>query len=487
MLEKEVRRARKEAFKSSSALVQTQEELKIARNRGTLMREETEGQRRVNEEMELEVGRAREQLERLREELESQRQMKDEIEQEALQSREQLGALLEEFGSLRERLQASEEDRDALSQAMNAEKVARVAAEVVTALPLSREIGQVASPRKRRRDERESEREHRDPLGMEMLEDEYEEDKDELMTLKEDLRNEKRLRTDAEELAHFMRMECQFGCCACRLAERKGERYVHDKEFAAKMEKMRETEKRPQEQMREAEQIPGEQKQEDARKQENGQKHGDDQMQEDKQEKKAAQEQVWVQEPQQEQAEVLNDDEEIAEIMLVDPAPPESLEEQRQEPDMQPADEELIVFSPTSGTFSKATSPLRPTFTEETECHSSAQATASTQPAETPVTPPAQPKSQQIGLPFTPRPLPNLPYPAPRTISTTTTVPLKADDSIFCPAPSTPGGISREEALEQIRLRRGRARSFAVSGTPKKGKDGEAARRQISAPGGSGV
>ena len=100
-------------------------------------------------------------------------------------------------------------------------------------------------------------------------------------------------------------------------------------------------------------------------------------------------------------------------------------------------------------------------------------------------------------IPSIPRPLPTPPVPTSNhgdimfgsdqlaTESTTTVIPLKDDTpELFSPAPDTPGGISREAALEQIRARRGRARSYAASHgapTPKKGITGTP-RREISAP-----
>lgn len=53
--EKEVRRARKEAFKSSSDLFKSQEESKTARNKYTLIKKESEAQRRRAAEKEKEA------------------------------------------------------------------------------------------------------------------------------------------------------------------------------------------------------------------------------------------------------------------------------------------------------------------------------------------------------------------------------------------------------------------------------------------------
>ncbi|KAL9125300.1 MAG: hypothetical protein Q9217_005482 [Psora testacea] len=398
--EKEIRRARKEAFKSSSALVKLQEELKSARNRYTLMREE----------------------------METQRRNKADKEQEAFQAQYQLVGLQEEVEMLRKKLQVTEEERDALKFAVTVEDV-EDAAEGAFAFPPSDEGGDIVSPKKRRIDEREHQKENVDPGAMETAwEDE------ELMTLEEELSFEKRLRRRAEEEVHFLKMECQLGICSCRVAESSGMQYIHDDTFATKVEK-------------------GQQAQ--------------NQRQEEKQENK--------------QTEKANNDEGSDETTPADPALSSPVQ-QRQEVAERPIEQECIIFSPTSGTFLKTTSPTLPTPANELEPDSNPQAT-------TPPPPAPQSEPQQFPIPTTPRPLSNLPYHAPRTISTTTTVPLKADDAVFGPAPNTPGGITREQALEQIRLRRGRARSFALGagGDRDTAKDGESGRREISAPAGSGV
>ena len=387
IFEKEVRRARKEAFKSSSSLVNMQEELKSVRNRYTLMREE----------------------------MESQRRMKNAKEQEAIQTQCQLTELQEELEVLRKSLSVTEEEREGLKNALREEEVAKAAAEGVIALPISRDDDEFASPRKRRREERQSLKENLDPLATN-------DDDVELMALKEDLRLEKRLRTKAQEETHFLKMECQFGVCSCRVAERQGASYVHDATFGTPVQES----------------------------QENG---------------------------------ILNDRKpnSMPDLMPIDPALESSLSETT-ELDQRISDQAQIIFSPNSGTFSKAPSPMRPNFFDSNE-------PASTALPQSPLLKAPTSPSPQIPvdpLPQTPRPLPRPPIQQPRTISTTTVVPLRADDVLFSPAPNTPGGISREEALEQIRLRRGRARSFAVGrgGTPAKGVDG--ATRTISAPVGRG-
>ncbi|KAI4090061.1 MAG: hypothetical protein LQ344_004991 [Seirophora lacunosa] len=189
--EKEVRRARKEAFKSSSALVKLQEELKATRNRYTLMREEVEVQKRKIKSRE----------------------------EEAFAAQYQLVGVQEELETARRKTKVTEEERDALKTSLHQEEVARIAAEGKIALPPSQADDEFSSPKKRRR---ESVKENVDPEAMEV------EAPSELDNLKWELRMEKSLRYQAASLVDFMKMECQFRCCSCRIAEEQGVEYIND-------------------------------------------------------------------------------------------------------------------------------------------------------------------------------------------------------------------------------------------------------------------
>jgi len=378
--EKEVRRARKEAFKSSSALVKMQEELKSARNKYTLMREEVDVQRRKV----------------------------DAKEQETFAAQNMLVDLQEEIDRLRQQNKVVEGQRDALKTALKGEEIARIATEGAIGLPATADDDEFASPKKiSRHRHRESLKENMDPQAPEL--------EDQLLALYEEIRTEKRMRMRADEQVHFMKMECQFQCCSCRVAEKQGVEYVHDDSLATQMGRM-------------AAKIVDE----------------------------------YV------------------------PAPELVLEQQEQRPSTPQArpsqeretSEPAVNFSPTTGTFHKATpSPTKP-------------APSTAIPSSRPSPPPApSPEPQLPTTPNSPVQEPQTPRPRPlplRTISRTTTSTIRLKDPIDIPppAPMTPGGISREEALEQIRQRRGRARSIAAgNGTPR-GRMGEGeGRRDVSAPG----
>ncbi|KAI1111408.1 hypothetical protein F5Y14DRAFT_312528 [Nemania sp. NC0429] len=118
--EKEIRRARKETFKSQSTMLKLQEELKSAR--GSLKSaEECLGR-------EKELSKARE--------------------QEAFAARYQLASLQQELETAQERIAFLEEERDAFKAAAQSEEVARIAAEGRLPLPPENPGSEFASPRK---------------------------------------------------------------------------------------------------------------------------------------------------------------------------------------------------------------------------------------------------------------------------------------------------------------------------------------------------
>ena len=435
LYEKEVRRARKEAFKSSSALVKLQEELKTTRNKFTLMREDVETYKRK---------------------LETQ-------DQETFTARYQLVGLQEELEAVRQQVKNVNEERDALKENLKEEEVARIAAEGKISLPPSIENDEFSSPRKSRR---ESGKENMDPINHE-----FEDHGNELSRLKLELTREKRRRIKAVRLIDFMKVECQFNRCSCHIAARQGKDNFHSY---------------------------GDKAQRTSIEQEAG------------------------------------SNSHIPQDTPITPAQDLERTTVRQEDHDQPArdSEPLIEFSPTTGTFRTVPSPMRdspselPTpsrlFSEEPAflappLHPTAlsespsllslgantlgRTTSSDQ--QLPDLPPDSGSDivsvlPPVPVPSTPRtPAQHLPF-RPKTAgpsrimsnTITTTIPL-ADP--YTPAkmpysagpdsmPYSPAStMTREQALEQIRQRRGRARSIAAgNGTPRKPMFD--ARRDISAP-----
>ncbi|KAF2843511.1 hypothetical protein M501DRAFT_1006059 [Patellaria atrata CBS 101060] len=494
LYEKEIRRARKEAFKSSSAIVKVQEELKATRN--TL---------RITESG-----------------LQSEKMKLAKREQEAFSAQYQLIAVQSEWDKARERITIVEQERDALKTSLKEEEVARIAAEGSIALPTTNLEDEddefaspVRSPRKHRRFGSDKENVSPQRRG----------DIKVVQELQEELEAERRRRKNAEEQIDFMKMECQFQCCSCRIAEQNRMHYVHDDSYAEEIERIKAS-------------VPHDITPP-------GSPHAEDEMEiEDTVIRKTS--------------------------AARDPSPSEP-----QEPmDRTPINEDIeMAFSPSTGTFHRIPSPLK-------QLHSISEAMseyASTTTPETPIIPATEldcspvietereaeseqaeqsttfhdktedePESeiqQSYDQPQTPIQTHPHPIREIRTITTTTTIPIQ-----FSPYPahtihshpmSTPknitnlttprtisnvpsqsaatklafsadptevkenrdpetgeknmpppgtgmvGGplIDREAALEQIRQRRGRARSMAAGqATPRRQMVEGVVRRDISAP-----
>jgi len=420
--------------------VKLQEELKTARNRFTLMREEVEAQRRKAE------GR----------------------DEEVFAAQYRNVGLQEEIEKVKQQLKAAEDERDTLKTSLKEEEVARIAAEGKIPLPVSQEQDEFASPTKSsRQSHRDSFKENQDPKTPTENEEEA--------SLREMLDFERKVGQRAEAQIDFMKMECQFRCCSCRIAESQGKDYVHDNSLAQQSSTCG-----------------------------------------------PAVEEILCAalEPPLADA-VAEEDSDATKQSRLDQATPTPLSRPTTPPRSPPTastprfqtdqlpstplssvaaqqqgSDTLIQFSPTSGTFYTAPAPVQPSSPADPSPTSdipqtptallrfSPQYPLSTlraPPADSP--PPTSPPHQRY--PTTPRPLPIPPIHSHRMTQTvTTTIPLAASPTPFTPNPT----MTREEALEQIRQRRGRARSIAAGHTtPRKQMiDLSSLKRDISAPAGRG-
>ncbi|EFW20893.1 hypothetical protein D8B26_002814 [Coccidioides posadasii str. Silveira] len=449
VFEKEVRKARKEAFRAGSALVKAQEELKFSRG----------------------------EIKSLKEEVKLERDAKERAKQEAFERAYALAGLTEELETLKGKLRASETENNFESLEAQVEEIrgqtpaknlAAPEAVLMSTSPGSRGIkrGQPdstdnRSPSRKRslntRDRLSSKLgspvkfslDSTTSVGEDSMEVGLDEDDSCLIDkLNDDLQWEKRMRQKAEDMVHFLKMECQFKRCSCRLAENRGTRYVHDPSWDTLCQG---TEKEPE--LKEARTKP--------------------------QDIPALQGQP-------------------------SPSIPTPPCEAHEEPEQQP-DEPLVTFCSDTGTFQVIPSPNRntdvndgsmnasqtsfgpsspsPTFapqnidimgqTEEAQDLELASQSPDTEisieidqyrpssnsPLET--VPANRTGSHSLGpkLPFKTHPYQpsHLEY---QTITTTRTIPLYAEtqaarsEAAFCPIPATP--INREEALAQIRARRDR-------------------------------
>lgn len=182
MWEKEIRRARKDTFKSQSVIVKLQEELKAVRT----------------------------QLRKSQSDVDDEKERSNKREQEAFEARYQLVGLQEELTALMEKLKLVEQERDALRTIAKNEEVARIAAEGQLPLPKLSADDEFASPRKASA-----------PLRrvsiMSSLASE-----DEIDHLKQSLEWERQRADRAFDLVDYMNMECQFKCCSCKVSESTG-------------------------------------------------------------------------------------------------------------------------------------------------------------------------------------------------------------------------------------------------------------------------
>lgn len=142
----------------------------------------------------------------------------------------------DEIQTLKDRLILVEGERDALKTSLKEEEVLRIAAEGRIPLPAATteehdDFGSpVRSPRKQPTPEQDEEDKENVAPKKAVIE---------LKLAQQELGIEKRLRERAQEQIEFMKMECQFRCCSCRIADLKGSRYVHDGSYEAEMERIK--------------------------------------------------------------------------------------------------------------------------------------------------------------------------------------------------------------------------------------------------------
>jgi hypothetical protein len=215
VFEKEIRKARKEAFRAGSALVKLQEELKHARS-------ETKG---------------------LKEEVICERAAKEQAKQEAFERAYALAGLTEELEVLKGRLRNVEANRrsdslQAQAKEMGNENIGRLSlaegdlafmltpaprrpkrpAEESSHSPLVESTDQTTAqdtpPKRLRLSDVTPRQGDQNTLStntqQEIIDD-----------LEETLKHERKMRLDAEDMIEFLRMECEFKRCSCRLAEEK--------------------------------------------------------------------------------------------------------------------------------------------------------------------------------------------------------------------------------------------------------------------------
>ncbi|RSL72680.1 hypothetical protein CEP54_000623 [Fusarium duplospermum] len=186
--EKEIRRARKETFKTQSSIVKLQEELKSSRTSAKMIDE--------NLKREKERSKVRE--------------------QEAFEARYQIVGVQEQLDQALERIKVVEQERDAYKTAAKNEEVARIAAEGRIPLPpSSNDDDEFASPKKTR----ESKGPRVSLSTMDIVSSAASEAEIEDLTIQ--LQWERQRAERAHEMIEFLQAECHLRCCACAKSPRR--------------------------------------------------------------------------------------------------------------------------------------------------------------------------------------------------------------------------------------------------------------------------
>ncbi|CAG7982305.1 unnamed protein product [Penicillium salamii] len=225
IFEKEIRKARKEAFRAGSTVVKLQEELKHAKS----------------------------EVKSLKEELAAERDSKDRAKQEAFERAYALAGLTEELELLKEKFRALETENHSSTLEVQAHQIRK---EDFGRLSLVEgDLAFLNTPRRPKRAAAGSARSPAPERDEDLVEatppkrprlsecgpvvDEQpatetapaEADENMFEELQEELLFERRRRAAAEDMVHFLNIECQFERCSCRIAESQGRRYIYDAEY----------------------------------------------------------------------------------------------------------------------------------------------------------------------------------------------------------------------------------------------------------------
>lgn len=504
IFEKEIRKARKEAFRAGSTLVKLQEELKHAKSESKALKDEVSAEREAKDKAKQEAFERAYALAGLTEELEvlkgKLRSMEASNHSNSLEVRAH-EIRREDFG----RLSLVEGDLAFLTTPRRPKRAAADSIKSPAEEGEGEEIAEATPPKRQRLSEVTSPaKESHTTTITPVSEIGYKEIED----LQDELYFERRRRIEAEEMIHFMNIECQFEQCSCRIAEREGRRYIYDAEYFEKFQKPEleaKTKSEAEEQARLAAQAKAE-----AEAFRKAQAKAQAQAEAEAAERSQAEEQARIAAQEEAEAEAIR----RTRVTHTAPQsshtpsvePPASLAHQRdfdttvkvepeptEPPEQMPIPEEpLVTFSPETGTFKTFPSPLRDHsrappparrndhLTSPTHNSQPSRAlrgwreSASAQNVESFV-PSEEPQSSRMNncapatttvddshshesiemRPTRPRERDNY-----SSHSTTKRVPLReATETQSLPTFLPDQPINREEALAQIRARRGRARS----------------------------
>ncbi|RAH50222.1 uncharacterized protein BO95DRAFT_194879 [Aspergillus brunneoviolaceus CBS 621.78] len=222
VFEKEIRKARKEAFRAGSVVVKVQEDLKHARAEAKVLKDEVQAERRA----------------------------KEQAKQEAFERAYAIAGLTEEVEVLKEQLRAAEANIKSRSLKAHRFKLSQEGAGRMSLAEGDLALLLTPTPRRPKRSAEDSVNSpmvhatkpspaHQTPPKRQRLSDitprqeaqEYavsEAKHDKVEELERILKRERQLRTDAEDLIEFLKLECQFKRCSCRLTESEEIDHVHE-------------------------------------------------------------------------------------------------------------------------------------------------------------------------------------------------------------------------------------------------------------------
>ncbi|RDH33152.1 hypothetical protein BDQ94DRAFT_33145 [Aspergillus welwitschiae] len=473
IFEKEIRKARKEAFRAGSVLVKTQEELKHARNEAKGHKDEAQAERAAKEQAKQEAFERAYAIAGLTEEMEVLKEQPRAA--EANNHSQKLEAQAQQKKNDIKRMSLTEGDLNLLltptprRPKRSAEDVANpTQANVAQSSPVK------DTPPKRQRMSDVTPRKEAPEITT------FDVQEEQIAELEETLRRERQLRADAEGMLEFLRLECHFKRCTCRLAEQKSIPHTHELQSVdtTKKDKMELPENRDNDQNALA--APEEPSPSHTPKGEpvryptsvKEQVLTEDPAGEEEAEREAAADDV---------------DEDVDEIV-------EEIEEVQEvdDDDDEPPEEPLITFSPATGTFHTFPSPVRGSPRKPNEAsandhqspasyvgHGIDARVMSGSPApkyeslqhqapfdsitENEATPKSHPLPAVVDVPWDPVMPIGHEAGTPERHNDPTKVPLRDDggSNRFSDVPGTP--ISREEALAQIRARRERANTMKRS------------------------
>jgi hypothetical protein len=218
VFEKEVRKARKEAFRASSTLVKFQEELKLSKGEVKNLKDEVRLERDAKEKAKQEAFERAYALAGITEELQG---LKDQL--RSFEAENRADALEAQAKEIQDKSVTEQRDKATPTHTPRRPKRSADAFELLhgSATYLESETHDEATPSKKiRLSRRISNKENQDPDVVEIQEDM-------IADLQEEVRWEQQQRQKAEDMVHFLKMECQFKRCSCRLAGN----YVHDREW----------------------------------------------------------------------------------------------------------------------------------------------------------------------------------------------------------------------------------------------------------------